>query len=742
MSKKSIKELAKEELIKVDAFGTHRNKYADYLVKTLDNDVPFDMAFAIANFTICSFIGHFHYKIEIGDDNKVPMNLIAFILAKSGAKKTSSVIKMEKMLQPGLDLIMRHRTEKEKRLAMEQDCPPRKLMPLSNALSTVPGLLQNLNNFKAEGIGLPNMVVDEVATAIAVNPDFIPNVEVVAQLFDDGDCKVKIIKDQEMQSDEVKGMGMTALFIGSEKGIMDDKAILRKFELEFISKLGRRCFFVYPEFDINEESEFDSIDDFLNLEESTSETKSNYGEKIKQRAGAIAAKLLSNDSNGLKIEKDAERLWKIYQAYCKSLASEIDEDYEAEKLEQEHRHWKMIKLAGAYAVWNDKQTLTTQEVLEAIYAVENTSRDLSKFVLKAKREIYEILVEYFKNNSSPLTTHEMVKKGWIKKKSQLSDIIINANSLLNGNGAIELIGDETSYQEFSFLTDASPMFACFKKLPPMDIEKTMVEGGLTYDEAKLVEKTKRGYLINDGYTYKETTWEKLSALLSNDTAFTSFKFNDGRRGKDNIGSPARFIILDVDESDETINEVADRLVDFKYHMARTSDKDNPYKFRIIIPFDIEVDLDRSRWKEFYALVGMYLNLNIDKLPQSQIFYGFSDREVISNNEGDLLPASKIIPEIKIDIKYATAVSEAGRAAIWEDRTKEFKYAYDAKSGKGYHLALFRAMRHARDLGFTYNQNMELIDDIILTNGTSPRNGFMPSLISQAKEVYGIEEDRY
>ena len=742
MDKKNILELAKVELDRHDCFMVNRNIYAESLTKVLSKDVPFDMAFAIANFTMCSFVGHFHYKINFSDDNKVPMNMIAFILAKSGAKKTSSVIKMEKMLAPGLDLISRKRLEKEKQLAMEMDCPPRTLMPLSNALGTAPGLLQNLNNFKAEGLGLPNMVVDEVSTAIAVNPDFVPNVEVVAQLFDDGDCKVKVIKDTEMQSEPVYGMGMTALFVGSEKGILEDPSTLRKFELEFISKLGRRCFFIYPEFDNTDTDTFKSIDDYLDLVENEEEDMTKYADMIKKRTGAMAAGLINNDVNELKLADDTARLYKIYMAYCKAKSENIDEEYEAEKLEQQHRPWKVIKLAGAYAVWNDKKEIEIQELKEAIYAAENTGDDLQKFVLKAKRETYEMLLEYFEKNARPLTTHDMIKKGWIKKRSNLVDIIINANSKLAGKGTIELIKDEVSYKAFEFLTEKSPMFACFKTLPPMEIEKVMEESGLEYEQAKLLEKTKRGYLINEGYTYKETTWDKLGNLLINDFAFTSFKFNDGRRGKDNIGSPARFICLDVDESDETIDEVADRLADYKFHMAKTSDKNNPYKFRIIIPFDIEVDLDRTKWKEFYSMVGMHLNLNIDKLPQSQIFYGFSDRELISNPDGDLLEASKIIPEIKVETKVVQYASEAKRNAIWDDREVEWKYAYDAKSGSGYHLSLFKAMRHAYDLGFSYNSTMELIDDIIEKNGTIPRNGFMPSLISQTKELYGMEDDKY
>jgi len=743
IEKRNIKDLAKEELDRVGALDVNRNKYAGYFVQTLDKDVPFEMSFAIANFTMCSYVGHFHYKIKITEDNLVPMNMIAFILAKSGAKKTSSVLKMENLLAPGLDLIMRYRKDREESLARENDCAARALMPLSNALSTVPGLLQNLNNFKDEGIGLPNLIVDEVATAISTNIDFIPNVEVVAQLFDDGDCKVKVIKDTEAQSQEVKGMGMTALFIGSERGILDDSVILRKFELEFISKLGRRCFFIYPDFEEGGRALYQSIDDFLELEHDDDVVRKSFGDKIKQKSAMIAGKLLRRDSNLLNISKEAERLWKVYRAYCKARAVDIDEEEEVAKLEQEHRHWKMFKLAGAYAVWDNRDELLVQDVKEAIYAAENTANDLTKFLLKAKREIYEMLIDFFmKKKVTELSVHEMVKKGWIKNHNQIANILVNANSKLNGKGTIEQIGSNVVYKAFVFLTEDSPMYACYKVLPPMNLEVHM-KNGSTKEEAKKIEKEKRAYHINQGYMYKETTWDKLANLLRKDTAYTPFKFKDGRRGKDNIASPARFIVLDIDDTEDSIDDAANMLGDYRFHMARTSNDENPYKYRIIIPMDIEVDLDAVRWKKFYELVGLHLGLNIDILPQSQIFYGFDGRDVISNNEGELLEASKLVPEIRIEHRVVQLVSEDKRNALWEDREREWHYAYTAKAGTGYHMALFKAMRHAYDLGFSYDSIQELIDDIVETNPSKGlRDNFRKSLTSQMKELYGIDDDRY
>ena len=72
------------------------------------------------------------------------------------------------------------------------------------------------------------------------------NIRLISELFDSGDKKSKAIKDSERQDAEVKGMGMNALFVGSEENIILDKAISSKFKLEFITKFARRSIVVYP----------------------------------------------------------------------------------------------------------------------------------------------------------------------------------------------------------------------------------------------------------------------------------------------------------------------------------------------------------------------------------------------------------------------------------------------------------------------------------------------------------------
>jgi len=745
-------EIVESELDRMNVFTGELNPIAKTMTKVLGKEIPFDMALTIANYTMASFVGHFHYKIKIEADNLVPPNMIAFVLAKSGAKKTSSMLTLEKSLRCGYEIIQNHRMQKEIKRAEEMDENPRPINPLSNALATEAGMIQRLNDFKEEGIGLPAMFVDEISTELATNADMIPNIKLVAQLFDVGEMKSKPLKDREQQSEEVVGMGMTALFMGSEHGILEDEQILKKFETEFISKLSRRSFFVYPEF-IYEDKDLSNIDELLDMMEEEANRGKEFMNELNKLSARVAINAIEEDLNIINIDDDAKTLYKIYKIYCEEKALAIMD--EALNLEQQHRHWKAFKLAGVYSVFNEHESMKFIDLVQAINTAERTADNLGKFINKAKREKYEILVEHFLNGGHPLTIHEMIKLGWIKKQSNLKDMITNANSKLGNVGRIEEVGDKVYYDKFEEI-DSNAISASFKKLPPLRTEE-FVANGMDYDEAKRKAKDERGWKINDGFKYKKTTFQKLGNLLSNDCAYTPFKFKskeeggiynpkvtpnpvNGIRNKENIASGAEFIVLDIDDSDITIEEAFDLLQDYKFLMARTSDKDNPYKFRVIMPIDVVIELDRSKWKLFMQQVAEHLGMTIDNLPQSQIYYGFSDREVLINEDGELLEASEIVKRIQEPVKKVQLLPRAQLNRKWEDRLNEFAYAYNAKSGEGLHLSLFKAMKHAFDLGFSYEENIGLLDDIMDYMEDEPRANFIDSLNSQRDQTYGKNKE--
>ena len=692
--------IIKSELDRLNVFDGKMNRFAMYMANSLDEEVPLSMRLNIANYALASFIGHFHTKIVL-EDSFIPTNFIGFTLASSGSAKTSSVNKLEKALSRGYNVIedvrkvLAEKKAKEKAEANDEENwlkYMKPLNPLFNSISTEAGMIKKLNDFKNEGIGLPSLFVDEISTELACNADIVPNIKLVSELFDSGNKKVRALKDETMQSEEVSGMGMCALFIGSEIGLLLDENALRKFNGEFISKLARRCFFNFPDF-IYEEKDYNDIEGILNTELEQKEFQVANSLEIRDMSYNVAKKLSESDVTNIMIDVDAERLYKIYKFHCKYESQKHKE--ESVILEQLHRHWKVLKLAGVYAAIDERNSISIEDLKEAICFAESIDGHLAKFIELSKREDYEILIDLLRVEDR-VSVHELKKRGIIngtgKAETKIQSLIELGNSKLGKEGMLKYTEGFVELELFKSVEHGASFI--------------MVEGT----------KEERSWKTKDGYKYQKTKFEKLGNLLCNDTAYCAFEFTDGVRSNDNICSGATFVVLDIDDSDITYTEAHDMLSDFRHIVAKTSNENNPYKFRAIVELDIEVNLDSRLWKNFMSKVGEYLGLELDLLPKSQIYYGFKGREVLTNLEGEPLPASELIKTIDILPKEVKRLTKNKLIEAYEDRFEIFKYAYES-GGNTAAASMFRAFKHGRDLGMEKEQVIDLLKDICDYRGT-------------------------
>ena len=704
--------LAEDELNRLEVFKEYKNETMSKMVEILGVEVPEHMAMTIANFTMASFIGHFHYKVKLGPDNIVPMNMVAFVLAKSGAKKTSSVSKLEKVIDPGIFIINTRREQKLTEWALRNDVPVPKINPLNNALATEAGMIKRLNDFKKEGLGLPSMFVDEISTELAVNQDMVPNIKLIAQLFDEGNMKSKPLKDSENQSEEVIGMGMNALFIGSEYGILEDNTILEKFNLEFISKLSRRCFFVYPDFP-KEETKAETIDDLL--EEIKEKKKSSEITQVQvgNLCRKIALGLKDRDENITTLDEDAERLYEIYKIYCEEMSEEVV--LEQTNLEQQHRHWKALKLACVYSVFNLHRTVQMEDLKQAIYVAELGAGDLEKFLVKAERNAHEKLMDHYLEGQQPLSVHDILKKKWIKKAMEIDDLIRFANSKLGNIGLFKLEKDTINLEMFV----ETQGVACSYK---------MCSGT----------KNERKYKIVDGFKYARAPFKDMAQILSNDTAYNPFEFRDGIRGKENVMGTCDYLVLDVDNTDISDTECSNYIIDYNHIICRTSDKENPYKYRVVIPTDVAVDVTNEQWPHLMKKVADFLGIEIDILPKAQIFYGYADREPIIELEGDDLEVSEMIRELHVPVAEIKKLAPDKLKTAYADRLRLFEWFYEAGdkddiTSKGnYHNTLWLASVRAYDLGLDFQTSLAIIHDIVDFRPTNPRPNYMEQLERRMK----------
>jgi len=659
---------------------------------------------------MANFASQFQFKFKLGA-SRIPTNMVGFLLAGSGASKDSTVSAQAKAMDPGYLVIEQHRRDKGIQRAKDRASAEdgddsnwhkyfKEPQPLENAISTVEGLTNRLNNFASDGIGMSSVYVGELGSELATNPNMTDNIRLISELFDEGNKKSKAIKDSERQDAEVKNMGMNALFVGSEDNIILDKAIALKFKTEFVTKLARRSIVVYPsrqEFEecIIDYGDYDKMHNMQdNFEDMAHEGKAFIGSAVND----IANTLLEEDKRLLDIDDDALQAFKDYKMYTNSLGNGMDFIHKSVQLEQLHRSWKMLKLASVYALWDLEDSIKMSHVEEAIYYIEKVGRYLADYEEYAQKESYELLCDYFQANPEhTLTLHNLKKRGFINGStgldSRVKELIKLADSLAGSDGIIKYEGDVMSYKPFEKVGDH---WASYVK----------VSGT----------KQERATQCHSGFTAKSTTFAKLEGVLKNDTAYTPFKFADGRRKNDNIISGATWVALDVDDSDVSIDEMHDMLDGINHHISTTSDSGNPYKFRIILEFNNIVDLPVREWKAFGKALGLELGIDIDPVTftKSQIMFGYAGSRVLSHIDGDPYDVSACIKEATA--KVAESFNKVAPPTITQRRgmldnpLETFHYAFKTEQNNR-SLSMFRMWRHAKDLGARMDECEKLMHDL-------------------------------
>lgn len=234
-----------------------------------------------------------------------------------------------------------------------------------------------------------------------------------------------------------------------------------------------------------------------------------------------------------------------------------------------------------------------------------------------------------------------------------------------------------------------------------------------------------------GFQYDEVSFEQLSNILSNDYGFTPFKYaleKDaiynkekhphawGRiRGRNNVNNQISWLCLDIDDTTITDEEMHYILGNLNHHIARTSNKDNPYKYRIIIQLSKTIVIDELHWKPFIKAVANHLGFKVDILGRSQVFYGYKGRKVYSTIDRDSLEPSRYlkIAHTKVTAlleKQANAVPKGIADKALNQPYSTFSFAYESLEGEGT-TAMLGAIAKAKELGASREYIIDLLHSI-------------------------------
>jgi len=700
----STKEMLKNYLEENGAFTADINPLVLKAVSAIAGEVPYRLKLAIALNELAVLTSHLRKNIELYDGTIVPCNMITFALAKSGVSKDSSMNMVRKALAEGYSILedyrrdlARHNAEKAAILdgKTKEDWMAyyEKPRALHAGLGTVEGIIQHFADLEQSDIGAGYLQTSEIGSELLTNGNMTDIVKTLSIAYDLGKIPAKIIKSNEHQTASIDVLPISALFFGSEDAILYDNSIKTKFKTMFSVQLARRSIFSFtPE--IIPPQNLSSIEE---LREYRKQERIRTLEAQKEVSTVIKTIIENTTQEHLTISEEAQSLFDVYKEYNQLEADDMNAIYPITKLSRRHKQWLALKLSGNYAILDGNLEITKENYIQAINTIEMFANDLMNFETELIKEPYEIFAEFCKHNAVKgkytISLHILRKLGYIpttgRAKAAIEELVHLAASY-DKNGIYTACDDGICYEE-QIKTDIA---------------------GLSYLEV-FGTKEERATQCAKGFEFYETDFEELGVMLTGDYAYAPFRFKDGIRSKDNIIGGCKFIALDIDKSTITDEECHLLLEGINHHIARTSDKNNQFKFRVLIELDSIVDIDNRQWRYFIEEVGLYLGLQVDILPKSQIYFAYEGRSVLSELEGEPLETRELIMksnERLLNKPTPKKLTTVQQTALLDDKLETYAFAFNAENGEG-SRSLIRAALYAKDLGASTKYMIELVEEI-------------------------------
>ena len=726
-------EQIKDYLNSKNVLNAQFNTAIQTVMGTINNQtVPERMKAVIAVSHIVNFTSQFRRNMVLWDGTEVPLNAISFVLTNSGTGKDSSNKAVAKAFSEAIKLIIKERknladeqAKKTAKMFGEEDyfkyevykeyLPP--LPPLNMGITTEAGLVQHINDIAKSPIGSSFMYSGEIGDEFAYNQNTIDNIKVLSELYDLGIKEAKYTKGQDLRSEAINGQPVSALFVGSPTMIIYDENTKRKFQIAFMSKLARRSFFCYTPEKV-EEPDFEDTDDLIkaliehenNLKNAAIEAR----ELVSSIAVDVANYQLNHIGETIGIDKEVYELFIVYKHYNELVVNELANSESTYALVRRHLQWKALKLAGSLAVMANSETVKEHHYIDAIRFCEALDKDMELFERDINKAYYEKFSDYIrslilKNDEKiSISVHEIKKRGFLNSVSsnKLKELIALCSSY--DTKGIYTIGKENTCIEYKPIIQTEVLHVSYV---PIDI--TELNTAIQVKDKKLIAQAKHNIAKFAVKNYKtvEASFKDLEELLIGTFAYSPFIFKDGVRSNENIKGGAKWVVLDVDKSAITAEEMHFMLNDFNHYIVLTSDPDNIHKYRVVLELDTEVKLDNRAWRKFIKHLSESIAINADILPQSQVYFSYGNRLIYTQLEAEpVITREFVIKALTEDTIEIEDLTDTAKNKLLQDRFNTFIYAFEAPYGTASRNVI-KAVYHLKRLGGTYKQALDLFNDI-------------------------------
>lgn len=603
-------------------------------------------------------------KIKSPERGLLPVNIYSIALATSGFGKGHSVNLLEDVLtgfretfmkgtfnqlaetnlfNMAVDIAAAKGGDEQKELeALESDFRKQGHAPFIFDSGTGPAVKQLRYKLLLAGAGAINFQMDEMGSNLLGNNEVL---NTLLELYDLGKIKAKLVKntpDNERGLDISGSTPANVLMFGTNSKLFDGSKIEEEFYSFLATGYARRCFFGMGK----SETKFASINPEDVYRGLVSKNQSQTLNRWKNFLAKFADPRYHNIELDVPDDVGIELI--SYRLQCEAMANEMPEHEEIRKAELSHRYFKSLKLAGVYAFLDEASEIQIPHLRQAIKVAEESGDSFQK-LLKRERNFVR-LAKYIATSPDNLTHADLVE---------------------------DLPYYPTSTVARKEMMDLAMAWGVSNHVV---ITKNVVQQ-VEFFSGSMLEETDLNNLmfsLSDHFAYdyepQKRSLENLEKLFkAPNYHWANHHFEDEHRSEDKVIPGFNMVVIDIDghERDKegnilrkgpTIEHVHALLQDYTFATYTTkSHTDEEHRFRLILPTNYVLHLDKDDYKEFMASFAMWLPFHSDTAAnqRSRKWRTNPLAQIHINRGPQVLDVLPFIPKTKSNSEYVQQIVDLG-----------------------------------------------------------------------------------
>lgn len=475
------------------------------------------------------------------------------------------------------------------------------------------------------GSGSINLVMDEVGNNMLKHSEMFDS---FVELYDVGQMKGALLKNTQENKRNAEILGQTPtnlLMFGVPVRVFDGGPAEEIFLAKLDQGYARRCFFGFVK---SSGSGTDQADASLReraermydrrIDTSNEQVVLDLADYFERLADGI------NINKRLPLSRDNSILLNEYQLICEERATKMRSHQEVQKHEMVNRHFKALKLAGAYAFVDQALEVTEDHLYNAIKLTEDSGECFQMLMTQDKKHVK--LAKYIAAVGEDVTQSDLVEdlpfyRGSASVKQEMLQHAIawgykhNVIIKKSYEDGIEFLRGETLK-----VTDLSRMV-------------------LSYSAD-----------ITEGYRNERVPFDQLHKLTqAAGMHWVAHHLAGGYRNEENAIPGFNLAVIDIDGG-TSLQVVRSLMKDYKYHLYTTKrHTDEEHRFRLILPTNYELALDAKDYKEFMKSIFEWLPFEVvDSQTGQRARKWLSHAGHHEYNDGMLLDVLPFIPKTRMN----------------------------------------------------------------------------------------------